>query len=118
MVATPTVDQFLARFPQFEGSSEETIQALLNEAVNYVDDRWTEADQQPAILYLVAHMLQVEEEQIAGGAIASESFGPISVSYARNTETNVMKSTVYGQRFLQMAKRNFPGPIFVRASCS
>lgn len=112
----PTLEQFLERFPEFEGQDEK-ITALIAEAQNSVDERWRTQDQRTAIQYLVAHMLQVENEQIEGGAIASESFGgAISVSYARNTSVTVLGTTVYGQRYLALARANVGGPRVVTQS--
>lgn len=121
-VDAPTVDEVLARFPALE-DEEELVTALLPEAIRQVNERWSQDDQKPAILYLVAHMVVTERDAgggvdgggVAAGDIASESLGPLSVSY-RDTTSGANKygeygSTIYGKRFLDIKRRNFGGPI-------
>lgn len=113
----PTVDDMLARFPALEGN-DELIEACLQEAIEQIDlARWSETDGRRAIMYLAAHLTQSEldggADSGASGNIASESMGPISVSYrdASATKTAGYGSTLYGQRFEELLRANFSGPI-------
>lgn len=115
-VDAPTYVEFIARFPNFSDATQAQIEAIITEATSTVDESWRVEDQKKAIMYLVAHMLQIEAEQIEGGAISSESFGPISVTYARNTNESSIGSTVYGRYWLALARLNFAGPRFIRAA--
>lgn len=122
---TPTVDQFRVKFPTFSGVGNPTIQAAIDEASASVDQSWTEADYQPAILYLAAHIMasdgvlfdslgatggmiaagQVSEAKVGdamvklGGAGGGSGGGGPASGYA---------STPYGQRYLQLLRRNQP----------
>lgn len=123
----PTREEFLARFPIFADKDEAVVDACLLEATNTVDTSWREVDYAPAIMYLAAHLLAVdnsaEGESVSvgggGGAIASESFGGMSISYdgggaaADAAAKSQWGSTEYGRRFYAMVKRNKPGPVTI-----
>jgi hypothetical protein len=116
----PTLADFAQRFPTLDAEhDDEAIGALLAEALRYVDDSWREADYADAALYLTAHWLTAEKsaEQSSGqpGEIASESFGPLSVSYARATGTDAasLKTTHYGKQFDRLRRGNFPSIVVV-----
>jgi len=116
-VQQPTLEEFTTRFPQFEGQDDQ-IEAAIAEAVNEISEAWIEADQKTAIMYLVAHMLTEEsmaEGSGGGGVVASESFGPISVSYASPSEEGdaLLNGTLYGRRFLALRARSFPAIVVV-----
>jgi hypothetical protein len=124
----PTAAQFKARFPAFAEDYEDAyVDAILLEASASVDESWAEADYQPAIMYLTAHLIATdasgaheegEEIDTGGAGIASESFGPLSVSYARESSsaavsTSGYESTVYGRRFLALLRRNKPSVVAI-----
>lgn len=119
-----TYADFIARFPAFTATDENgvlifpqtMVEEILAEAMTQVDDSWIEADYGPAVKYLTAHLLTVEgaggERAAKPGVIASESFGPMSVSYAvtpSGSAAGDYSSTVYGQRFARLRAANFPG---------
>lgn len=122
----PTRADFRARFPIFNDVEDAIVDACLAEATATVDESWREADYAPAILYLTAHLVATdnsgEEEAVeigsGGGAIASESFGGMSISYDSGSTANDAASksqwgsTEYGRRFYNMLKRNKP-PVVV-----
>jgi hypothetical protein len=124
---TPTLAQFRARFPIFEDAEDSLIEALLAEAAGQIDTSWREADYQPAILYLTAHLLATdnsgegEDVEIGGatGGIASESWGSMSVSYATKDTANAAASastwgsTEYGRRFYTLLRANKPAVIAI-----
>lgn len=119
-VIVPTVEEVLARFPSLE-ASEELVAACLEEAIEQVDDRWREVDTKRAIMYLTAHLAQVELDggidSGVGSNIASESMGPISVSYrdgASSGSTDYSR-TIYGQRFEELLRANFGGVLVASA---
>ena len=118
----PTVADFRARFPSFATTSDEEIQIAIDDASDMVDETWLEKDFQKAILFLAAHYLTISSAEVAGAigdeqTIASESFGPISVSYAK-TETgsgngSSFATTGYGRRYLELLGLNFPAILVV-----
>lgn len=109
----PTVDDFLLKFSELSDTEDDVVQALLDEALRYVDTRWREADYQDAALYLAAHWASKNKSAESGGEIASESFGPISVTYARSDGTKHVDSTQYGRRFAELRRGNHAGPVVV-----
>lgn len=122
----PTADQFATRFPIFEDADSELVDLLIAEAAGFVDQSWQEADYQPAIMYLTAHLLATDSSQEgddvgAGGdgIIASESFGGMSVSYVRANAGNASAfnseyaTTSYGRRYLKLLKLNKPGVVSI-----
>lgn len=124
MTTSVTPDDFFTRFPQFEDADEDVITTLLNEASRQIDtDNWTADDITPATLYLTAHLYVLETGAVdagteAAGAIASESFGPLSVSYANPGGTqsgsiDEIMTTIYGRRFAEIRARNVTGPVVI-----
>jgi hypothetical protein len=109
----PTVDDFLLRFPDLSDTEDDVVQRLLDEAMRYVDDSWLERDYQDAVLYLAAHWTSKEKAAESSGEIASESFGPISVTYARSTDPESLSSTQYGRRFSELRRGNFPAIVVI-----
>ena len=118
----PTYDQFIARFPIFGDTDPGVVAALIDEATNTIDTDWVESDYQPAIMYLAAHLIATdnsgEDEEVEvgaeAGAIASESFGPMSISYDNSSSdtsgasSSQYGSTTYGRRFYAILVRNRP----------
>lgn len=122
----PTIQMFLTKFPEFEDTDGGRVQLYLDEAAGNIDKRWLENDYQPAIMYLAAHLIATSGSGEAGdilvgsagdGVVASESYGPISLSYAsgrggRGAASSSVESlygtTEYGVRFLSLLRRNFP----------
>jgi hypothetical protein len=119
----PTTDQFYERFPIFENYDEDALTAILAEAAAQIDNSWREQDYQPAIMYLAAHMIALdnsqagEEVQIGEpGTISSESFAGMSVSYASTPQasgvsTSGYAATSYGRRYYQLLIKNKPGVV-------
>lgn len=112
-----TTDQFFERFPQYAAADEDLLTLLLAEASVQVDNSWIEEDYQTAILYLTAHMLANELAAGLGaagasGPIQSESFGPMSRSYAISASAMTdegLEGTVYGRRYRSLRRKSFPG---------
>lgn len=124
----PTVDQFLTRFPIFSDEDEDRIAMVIAEASRMIDQTWREADYQPAILYLAAHLLatdnsgegeSVEIGAAGAGRIQSESWPGMSVTYgAGNMQGSLSKneafgSTEYGRRFLSLLRLNKPAIVVI-----
>ena len=126
----PTVEEFRTRFPIFEDEEDELIDSLIAEAGSQIDQSWREADYQPAILYLAAHLLasdnsaegdSVDFGGTGGGAIVGESFGAMSVSYANKSSSAARagaayesyEATEYGRRFLKLLRQNKPAVLAI-----
>jgi hypothetical protein len=113
----PDSSDFKARFPAFASYDDTYIDLVIEEAALSVNETWIETDYQPAILYLTAHLITTEAGGPGGvagqsGPVQSESFGPISKSYAvakgASGNVSLYSSTEYGRRYLTLLKRNFP----------
>lgn len=122
----PTYADFIARFPIFADREQTTIELLLAESAGNIDETWIEKDYAPAIMYLTAHNLALDNSadgeavEIGGqSAIASESFGGMSISYANSgagASDSVSKTqwglTAYGRRYYNLLQKNKP-PVVV-----
>jgi len=121
---TPSVEQFRARFPEFDVDAypDSIVQAVLDEAVGGVGLDWIERDYQPGILYLTAHQLTLWQQSSATFA-GSDGSGPVnSIEIEGRTvgfDTNKqlawvnqwdveLGSTFYGQQYLRLTRRNAP----------
>jgi len=121
----PTLAQFRTRFPAFAAKSDALIEMMLVEAAGRVDATWREADYQPAIMYLAAHLIATDASQTGediddgsgtgDGDIDAESFSGMSISYKSASKTSAVSrlesdydSTIYGRRFYHLLRVNFP----------
>jgi len=111
---TPTVDEFLTLFPEFEGQDEQ-IEARLAISATQIDQSWLESDYQQAVMLLTAHYLSAGEVAAAGGrGIASERIGPLAVSYFQTKSADGwFGSTGYGEQLMDLARGNFPGVMVI-----
>lgn len=129
---TPTLEQFRTKFPTFSGVADATINAASDEARSSVDTTWIEADYQPAILYLAAHILTIDGALIAasdlGGAggivgaglVSDMKVGDVSVKMAGSASggggsgfSSGYATTPYGRRYLELLRRNHPAVALV-----
>lgn len=106
------------RFPAITvaKATDAVLEALILEAQSYVDESWFERDYQPAIMYLVAHWATTGGAASAGmGVIQSESFGPMSRTFAQGAGGVVSEysSTDYGRHYESLLRRNRGGPLVV-----
>lgn len=124
---SPSVKDIKERFPEFVSVSDARIGFVIEEAKRTIDVSWADADYGAAFRFLVAHRLVKEgvlnptgsppAALTGGGMIASESMGDASISYHRNSSSSIsmavndLASTIYGQRYLEIARANHSGPI-------
>lgn len=112
----PTAAQIKARYPAFADVDDALIDAVIVDASRNVDETWCEADYQPAIMALTAHML-VEEGATGrdvefAGAITSSKLGDAQDSYSGLTPSQMsgeFNSTSYGRKFMQLRALNCQG---------
>jgi hypothetical protein len=122
----PGVDDFRARFPQFDAVTDDVVQLMLDEAALQVDGTWRDADAWNATLYLTAHLIETERMQGMGGTagaggsgiVKSETIGPIHYEYddASKYISKTMGSlglTIYGQRYWTLLRQNRSGAFLV-----
>jgi hypothetical protein len=124
MVTTPTASEFKTRYPEFTGVADGLVTAFIAEASPRVDDDWEEADQQPAILALTAHLLSLEgypgrADPTAplpagtGKEVVMRRVGDVTTQYAQLSSSDAgdslrssLKLSPYGRRFAQLLKVN------------
>ena len=122
----PTLADFRARFPEFANAGDPQVSAILSEASAEIGADWLEKDKATAALYLAAHMLAGSgglggpgaSGVAVSGPVRSRSVGDVSVTFAGVEGSgygskSIYASTGYGQRFLQLARRNFPAVAIV-----
>lgn len=110
----PAAADLQARYPAFANVSTTWIDTVIAEASRSVGTDWAEADYQPAIMALAAHMLTKEGALGAiksGGSVASRSFDGMSVTYKQSSSQNTseLDDTEYGKNYLRMLRRNVGG---------
>lgn len=131
----PTLEEFKARFPEFEDYDENLIAQAILEASYGADGTWISTslvqDCNLAIGYLAAHYLALgataaqalptTEEVTAGGDVTSISFETMKVSFSAprfmagsaSSGSYEIWSTPYGQRYVELLKMNVPGILVV-----
>jgi hypothetical protein len=114
--ALPTVNSIRFKFnPAFNQIDDASIEFALEEAIMTCDStEWIDdLNHVLAIMYYCAHLLQVSIMRAAsatGQVVESERTPDLSVSYAvpnQNTPID-FTMTIYGERFLGLARKNMP----------
>lgn len=114
------LDDFKARFPEFEATTVDTYMPILEPIWPcYYGGQYDDACDKEIVLNLLAHLMTSE---ISAGAEAlktttSKSVGSVSVSYsegyAATSERNAwLKTTKYGARYMMLTSRR-QGAVFV-----
>lgn len=117
----PTVVEFKVRFPVFTGIADATVQMILDEATVEVGPTWIEAYRTPGVLYLAAHLLASQGLGYSAGsggaavtgAIKRRKVGDVETEFAGaaaggSGDASNYSSTVYGQQYLRLLRKNFP----------
>lgn len=111
-MAQPSLNTFLARFPEFGCVDHSLIVAVLAEAPLFVDARWDELEALGAMLY-TAHSLSLQgqgDTPFAGifnkSGVTSITSGSHKVVYQDLRGAALgFESTTYGQQFEALANR-------------
>jgi hypothetical protein len=112
----PTAATLKEDFPEFTSYDDPTIERAISVAKRMVDQSWTEGDYTRAIELYACHLLTNGDLAVAtsgtGGVIASESLGPVSVSYqssSQQADASGLSATVYGKEFALLLRLNRGG---------
>lgn len=121
----PTPDMIKAVAREFADVDPAYIALVIEQAMLFVDESWSEQDYKWAIIYLVAHLLKVSgaDEAVTGGAaddpttfVSMIAFGDRRVQFRKATSGQMevavasgdYDTTRYGGLFLALRRRNFP----------
>jgi len=131
----PSPDDMKARYPAFSDVDTATVQYWIDDSARFVDQSWSDTDYAPAKLAAAAHnMLRAGVSGIAGADTAGMTSTGVtqfrSGSFAAQFSDEAVKkaidggweSTVYGQDYLALLRRNKSGmgttsPGCIPASC-
>jgi hypothetical protein len=112
----PDAAAIKADFPEFASYDDAALTRAIAVAKRMVDQSWTEGDYTRAIELYACHLLVNGDLAVAtsgvGGAIASESLGPVSVSYqssSQQADASGLSATVYGKEFALLLRLNRGG---------
>jgi Protein of unknown function (DUF4054) len=121
----PSATNMKFKFPEFNSVDDATIEFAIEEAVatcgsdsgQWIDD----ANLTLGIMYYAAHLLQVSlmrAESATGQVVSSERIGELSVTYAVPDQNRAIDftMTIYGSRFLGLARKNFPAILTVNSA--
>ena len=113
----PSATTFKMKFPAFVGTDDGQIEFALEEAGvacgKFGDGNWIDdANQTLAVYYYAAHQLQVALMRASSGTgqiISSERVPDMSITYAVPSQDKPIdfNMTIYGQKFDELARRNF-----------
>ncbi|MCG9064711.1 DUF4054 domain-containing protein [Laribacter hongkongensis] len=110
-MAEPTVDDLVARYPEFSKADPNQVGLLISEAALEVDAGTWGKFHGAGILALAAHLLALARQTSKGAAAASgqvtgKKAGDIQLNYAAAPVAGMadalLATTVYGQRYLQL----------------
>jgi hypothetical protein len=126
----PTPSDLQKRFLRFSSVDAGVVQTALDEAARMVDASWLEGDRSMGLMLYACHVLTLDGFEGATGTVptgvniddfASITSGSLSLTRfprsgsAENSPSDVLVTTQYGRRFLELLKRNQAG-IVVAAS--
>jgi hypothetical protein len=100
------LDDFRAKFPEFESVPDDVINSIIAEYRCYYNFGYDEhCCKQTAILYLIAHLVYLQQNPTNSPIreASSQSVGSVSVSFGLTSKTAYeafFNSTPYGQRYL------------------
>lgn len=117
----PAAADLQARYPAFASVATTWIDAVIADASRSVGTDWMEADYQPAIMALAAHMLVREGalgDTKAAGPVVSRSFDGMTMTYAQTVgvSSSEFESTAYGQQYRRMLRANVAGAYALNGS--
>lgn len=123
----PDYAAFIARFPIFDNTvtwPQSVVELVIAEAARTIDTTWREVDYEPAILYLSAHLLALDNSEEGGEieiggpqVLASESFAGMSMGYKAvgspdgSAGASSYGATSYGRRYYTLLRNNKPGVV-------
>lgn len=104
-MALPTATEVKAYAEKFSDLSELKIGLFIENASLWVNEtKWGRKFKMGVIL-MTCHLLEVDSRNGAGGAIASESVGELSVSYNNGTKSDSeLDDTSFGRQFKNLRK--------------
>ena len=108
------IDDFKARFPQFDPADVDTLWSSLETSwpcyygFEYGNNDCTDE----AILNLIAHLFVIEQDSATSNGpskdISSQSVGNVSVTFSSGSgdsaNSQFFNTTIYGQKFLMLIK--------------
>lgn len=126
-VATPTIADLKAAYPEFTAVADGVLQNALNEAATVVDSSWDDAVFPLAYMLYAAHVLVLGGNG-TGSQAKLQAEMPFGVKRRRAGDTEIevfqtapgggvtfgssawYQQTPYGARFFLMQRRQFAGP--------
>lgn len=102
-----TVAEFKIRYPAIT-ASDETIEYWMVDAQRFTGG-FRDIDLGPAVMALAAHNITKISLGTPAGTTIVKS-GTVSVSYSDDAANGGYSSTVYGQEFMKLQRRNIGGP--------
>lgn len=89
-MAVPTLNEFLERFPEFNGVSESVVQASIDEAARDTNELIWSDRHTDGIMWLAAHLCTVRQMQM------SATIGQQTGTVAGQPTSGDLQSTLYG----------------------
>ena len=93
-MAVPTLQEFLARFPEFTEQSASVVDGALAESATYTPETVWGTTHKEAIMYLTAHQLSLRTMQL-GLQVGSLTGNPLGLGY---------DATLYGQEYKRLMR--------------
>lgn len=120
---TPSAMNMKFKFPEFVSADNATIEFALEEGqLACKSTQWVDnTNKNLAIMYYAAHLLQVSimrAQSGSGQVISSEATPDLKITYAVPQQPDMSKPidftmTIYGVRFLELVRNNFPAIVVV-----
>lgn len=113
MATEVTPEHVKSYAPEFESVADARVELMLEYAENFLSESKWKTKYKMGKILMTCHLLAIGDREGSAGAIASESIGGMSVSYATPDTNEALNSTSHGQMFLKLRKSIATSPIVV-----
>lgn len=111
-MALPTATEVKAYAEKFSDLSDVKVGLFIESASLWVNETKFGRKHKMAVIFMTCHLLEIDSRNGAGGAIASESVGELSVSYnLGGSGDSELDDTSFGRQFKSLRKTIGAGPI-------
>lgn len=113
MATVVEAEDVKAYAPDMSIHSDERIELFIEFANSWVNEGQWGAKFKLAIILMTCHLLTMAARNGAGGAVASEKVGDLSVTYTQGNPDDTLGTTSHGQTFQQLKRTIKKTPLVV-----
>ena len=103
-MALPTATEVKSYADKFSTTADSKVTLFIENASLWLNETKWGRKYKMGVILMACHLLELDSRGGAGGAIASESLGEASVSYALGKAESELDDTSFGRQFKSLRK--------------